>query len=337
MESANRVSVDFPPRHSPGPVVTVFGDNDAIDKWRIDAQSRIRFNPSTSMYLTAQLQLPNRVNLSPIKGAGFSVLKEIERAHGVNLDLPRASGDPIKALGTERDIKRVTKQLSQMLGTTITVGSVSGGGSSNQTGAIGASLKNLVVDPYKKIDFDFKETNMIIETLFFPDDDSVPPAGFPGTKGNWKYDRFLQYIKSTTKTLDIAIYNLTYDRTRDALLELHKKGVKVRIVGCASNIDSEGNDIRELASAGVKVTILDLAKPGTKAGSSSYNKHSDAFLMHHKFAILDGKLALNGSFNWSKSAAFGNHENIVFSNIPTFVEPFKQHFEKIYAAGKPLK
>ena len=42
--------------------------------------------------------------------------------------------------------------------------------------------------------------------------------------------------------------------------------------------------------------------------------------MHNKFAIIDKKLLLNGSFNWTKRGAHTNEENINFSAIEPLLE-----------------
>ena len=38
-----------------------------------------------------------------------------------------------------------------------------------------------------------------------------------------------------------------------------------------------------------------------------------AGLMHHKFAIIDSRILLNGSFNWTERAVSENCENLVIS------------------------
>jgi phosphatidylserine/phosphatidylglycerophosphate/cardiolipin synthase-like enzyme len=48
--------------------------------------------------------------------------------------------------------------------------------------------------------------------------------------------------------------------------------------------------------------------------------------MHHKFAIADQDLLLTGSYNWTRSAATENDENIVVTNNPRLVRSFAGKF-----------
>ena len=52
--------------------------------------------------------------------------------------------------------------------------------------------------------------------------------------------------------------------------------------------------------------------------------------MHHKFVIVDGYLLINGSFNWTRQAITGNHENILITDDSQLVRPYKQEFEKLW-------
>lgn len=43
------------------------------------------------------------------------------------------------------------------------------------------------------------------------------------------------------------------------------------------------------------------------------------FHMHHKFAIVDARLLINGSFNWTRQAVLYNQENCVITDNPQLV------------------
>ena len=53
--------------------------------------------------------------------------------------------------------------------------------------------------------------------------------------------------------------------------------------------------------------------------------------MHHKFAIIDDTLVINGSYNWTKGARFDNKENLTLTNSPKAVQGFKSEFERLWA------
>ena len=52
--------------------------------------------------------------------------------------------------------------------------------------------------------------------------------------------------------------------------------------------------------------------------------------MHHKFAVFDGQRLLNGSYNWTRSAASVNEENIVLSTEPVLVRRFLDEFDTLW-------
>jgi len=53
--------------------------------------------------------------------------------------------------------------------------------------------------------------------------------------------------------------------------------------------------------------------------------------MHHKFAVFDGLMVLTGSYNWTRSAADRNQENLVCSNDPGLVDAFAGTFEQLWS------
>lgn len=53
--------------------------------------------------------------------------------------------------------------------------------------------------------------------------------------------------------------------------------------------------------------------------------------MHHKFAIVDDEILINGSFNWTEQATFGNWENVIITSVPVkMVESYVDHFNSLW-------
>eukprot|EP01098_Paradermamoeba_levis_P001352 TRINITY_DN1155_c0_g1_i2.p2 TRINITY_DN1155_c0_g1~~TRINITY_DN1155_c0_g1_i2.p2 ORF type:complete len:155 (-),score=30.25 TRINITY_DN1155_c0_g1_i2:81-545(-) len=146
----------------------------------------------------------------------------------------------------------------------------------------------------------------IAKCLFFPDTNSADGDNFM---------LLLGYIKSAKKSIDACVYCITDNRIARALIELHKKGVEVRVISDNDKAKDEGSDLVELKNAGIKV----------KTDQSAYH-------MHHKFCIVDGSLLINGSFNWTKGACFYNRENVMITNEPEFVKSFQDEFETLWTA-----
>ena len=84
-------------------------------------------------------------------------------------------------------------------------------------------------------------------------------------------------------------------------------------VSAAEGLLANDSDIDELAAAGIPVAM----------------DRSPAH-MHHKFALFDGRILLNGSYNWTRSAAADNEENIVLSSDVSLLAGFSAQFERLW-------
>ena len=60
-------------------------------------------------------------------------------------------------------------------------------------------------------------------------------------------------------------------------------------------------------------------------------------LMHNKFAIIDGKILLTGSFNWTLAADQKNEENLLIIEDRKVIKAYQKRFEYLYRrSGKAL-
>jgi len=94
----------------------------------------------------------------------------------------------------------------------------------------------------------------------------------------------------------------------------------VRIITDDETTTAEGSDIARLKAAGIPVR------------TDTTTAH-----MHHKFALVDGVLLVNGSFNWTRQASLENCENVMITNQKEFVSAFSKQFEAMWSDTKNFK
>ena len=60
-------------------------------------------------------------------------------------------------------------------------------------------------------------------------------------------------------------------------------------------------------------------------------------LMHHKFCIIDNKILINGSYNWTYFAEYKNLENIIIHDNYKEITPFIDEFRRIVNELTPIE
>ncbi|KAL0076931.1 hypothetical protein J3Q64DRAFT_1873881 [Phycomyces blakesleeanus] len=137
------------------------------------------------------------------------------------------------------------------------------------------------------------------------------PIFFPSENS---YQAFISALGSAKKSLLVCVFSLTDNNTADILIDAKERGVDVRIITDNDQLEGKGADVRRLHE---------------DYGIPYKTDNSDQF-MHNKFAVIDGRVVITGSFNWSIGARFKNRENVVITNIPSVVEPFQVEFERLW-------
>jgi len=125
--------------------------------------------------------------------------------------------------------------------------------------------------------------------------------------------RITSLIKQARRTADVCVFTITDDSIASALVEAHVRGVRMRVITDDEKAVDRGSDIQDLARAGITVRV----------DNSTHH-------MHHKFAIFDRCYLVTGSYNWTRSAASYNEENIVVSDDDRLVQAFSSTFERLW-------
>lgn len=130
--------------------------------------------------------------------------------------------------------------------------------------------------------------------------------------------RIRTLLAQAKQTVDICVFTITDDRLTSAVLEAHRRGVRVRIITDNDKAADLGSDADRFLEAGI----------GLRVDRTEYH-------MHHKFAIFDRAILLNGSYNWTRGAAENNEENFIVTNNKRLVDVFSKTFEDLWQQFKP--
>lgn len=128
-----------------------------------------------------------------------------------------------------------------------------------------------------------------------------------------------KFIQTATKSLDVAVYDITHEKIVHEIAVASKK-VPTRVIVDRRQSKEPRSLVSTLIKAGVEVRY------GSQRG-----------IMHHKFTLVDGLRLETGSFNYSHGASFKNQENQLYLSEKSIVESYKKQFQKMWEASKPAK
>jgi len=127
----------------------------------------------------------------------------------------------------------------------------------------------------------------------------------------------IQEISKAQKTIDIAMYYLTSREIAQELVKAKEKGVAIRVFLDQSQETSKYSKSRYLAKRGIEIRFY--------VGSG---------LMHNKFAIIDNKVLITGSFNWTATAENENQENLLIIRDKDLIKDYSKRFEILWEKGR---
>ncbi|MCD6593045.1 phospholipase D family protein [Candidatus Bathyarchaeota archaeon] len=124
--------------------------------------------------------------------------------------------------------------------------------------------------------------------------------------------QIIWWINRANISIHVLIYSFTLDSISNALINAYNRGVDVKIVFERDQV-TKYSEYQKLKAAGVPV------RNDTNPG-----------LMHNKVMIIDGKIVLTGSFNWSVSAERRNNENLIVIRSIYVARVYEEEFDKIW-------
>lgn len=169
--------------------------------------------------------------------------------------------------------------------------------------------------------------NNLITVQFSPTGSRVPYAA----SANGLIGRTLA---TATNSVDLALFVFAEQKLVDLLETRHRQGVMVRSLIDASfayRYYSEGLDMLGVALPDQQCRYpLDNRPWQNPITTVGVPQLPPGDLLHHKFAIIDGKTIITGSHNWSASANYNNDETLLIITNPTVAAHFVREFDRLY-------
>jgi phosphatidylserine/phosphatidylglycerophosphate/cardiolipin synthase-like enzyme len=123
----------------------------------------------------------------------------------------------------------------------------------------------------------------------------------------------VEQLNAAKSSVLVQAYSFTSDAIAEALVEAHRRGVRVEVVLDRSQLSEKNCQADFVAHAGIPVSID--------------AKHSIA---HNKVMVIDGETVITGSFNFTKQAEHSNAENLLVIRSRSLAETYTANW-KVHA------
>lgn len=137
--------------------------------------------------------------------------------------------------------------------------------------------------------------------------------------GNSCRDSIIYQLRQAKRQIDICVFTISDNAISKVIYERYQQHVPIRIITDNDKLHDAGSDIAYLARKGLEIRI------------DETSNH-----MHHKYALIDSHTLLTGSYNWTRSAALYNHENLLLTSEHALVGDYQKEFNRLWTEMIPF-
>lgn len=123
----------------------------------------------------------------------------------------------------------------------------------------------------------------------------------------------LDQVNAAQQSIRFLAFSYTSDPIGDAMMARAQAGVSVQGVFENRNANGIGSEFDRLRNAGIEVQT-----------------DGNCYTMHHKVLIIDERLVVTGSFNFTGRAEDINDENVIIAADPLLTRSFLDEYERVY-------
>ena len=148
-----------------------------------------------------------------------------------------------------------------------------------------------------------------IENYFCPEDCAL--------ENNEGLYRIIELIRNAESSVKIASFSFTHEELADELLKADIKGINVSVLMERRQRNVQNSQYARLKDFGLNIRV-------------DSNKNN----MHNKFIVIDGKIVITGSPNFSFSGFNRNDENMLIIFNEELALGFAREFDKLFLEGE---
>jgi len=162
----------------------------------------------------------------------------------------------------------------------------------------------------------------------------------PHTKTNPHHGLHLinRELDNAQRSIDLALFVFSAQEVTNTLAKKVDEGIEVRLLadpGFASRPFSEVLDLLGLSMPDrfckLEAGNQPLQRPIKGVGTPRLARGDK---LHHKFAVIDNKTVITGSFNWSPSAAFQNDETLLVIESAQLAKHFTREMDRLWRGAE---
>ncbi len=127
----------------------------------------------------------------------------------------------------------------------------------------------------------------------------------------------LQRLEQATTSIRFMTFSFTSDPIAQAMIAKTEAGLTVQGVFERQNASGTGAEFQTLSDGGVDVL-----------------EDGNCYILHHKVIVIDDRIVITGSYNFTASAERDNDENLVIIEDPALARAYLEEFERLYAQAQ---
>jgi phosphatidylserine/phosphatidylglycerophosphate/cardiolipin synthase-like enzyme len=298
------------------------GANHEIEKNLLDEMARAKTSIDVAIYLFTSDDLADGVIAAKKRGVSVRVLFDGGEAKFVGLSVDgklSSNGVPVKLMNTSGSATapKFHHKFAVFDGKTVATGSYNWSVDADETSYENSIIIRdpLIAQVYQK-EFD---------SLWTSGKGGVGTAGdvvfAPSGAARKIQAKIIDEIKAAKSEIVLAMYQFTSTNVRKELVAAAARGVKVTCL-----FDWDQRSINKTTMDALKVAHADMKQ--VHLGGSGV--HQEKF--HNKFAVIDGKTVITGSFNWNVQQDEVGFENLLVIRDPAIAKKYVDRFAQVWSS-----